>query len=223
MGASAFSMGALGILSLPTAIDPVNGFTDAFFGALAGMVVSFTVAAVLNYITYTDDTVKEKEASFNNSPAAVPGVSIDIYSPMDGKVIPLDKSKDPVYAGETLGKGVMIEPSASKVYAPFNGTVSMLFNTKHALGLTSDDGVELLIHVGIDTVKLAGKYFSSRVTQGQRITKGQLLLKFDKDKILDEGYKLETPIIVTNTGCYRDVRQAAVSNTRKGDKLIEIR
>lgn len=219
MGAKAFAMGAFGILALPSFIDPVNGITRAFWGSALGMVVSFVVAAALSYLTYTDDTMEEiatetKPVS-DNKPKQV-------CSPLNGEVVPLSQSKDSVHAQETLGKGALVIPSEGKVFAPFNGTAAMVYDTKHALGLISEDGVELLIHVGIDTVKLDGKYFTAHVKQDDKITKGQLLLEFDMEKLKAEGFELETPIIITNTPDYKSVTLVATSKIKNGAKLIEI-
>ncbi|WP_194843156.1 PTS sugar transporter subunit IIA, partial [Paenibacillus polymyxa] len=98
-----------------------------------------------------------------------------------------------------------IEPSEGKVVAPFDGKIVSLFPKKHAIGLLSDDGVEILIHIGLNTVKLNGKYFEAHVEEGQRITKGQTLITFDLEKIREEGYVTQTPVIVTNTYSYADV------------------
>lgn len=230
MGGKMFSMGALGVLGLPSSIDPVNGITNAFWGVVLGMLVAFVVSAALNYITYKDDTMEpaaegpkggKLPANAANSGAAARTKTV--LSPMNGTVIPLSKAKDPVHAQEALGKGVMVIPDDGKVYAPFNGTVAIVYDTRHALGLVSDDGVELLIHIGMDTVSLGGKYFKSHVVQDQKITTGQLLLEFDINKLREEGFELESPIIVTNTPEYQSVAQVSGDKVTKSAKLIEVK
>ncbi|MNJ62250.1 PTS system beta-glucoside-specific EIIBCA component [compost metagenome] len=138
-----------------------------------------------------------------------------VSSPLKGEIIPLKDVQDAAFAAEAMGKGIAIEPSEGKVVAPFDGVVVTLFPKKHAMGLMSDDGVEILIHVGLDTVKLNGKYFEALVKEGDRIAKGQALLTFDLDQIRAEGYVTQTPVIVTNTYSYSDV--SAESSQRHTD------
>ena len=125
--------------------------------------------------------------------------SAEVYLPINGRVITLEEVEDGVFSEKMLGEGVAVEPSEGKMYAPFDGIVQMVYDTKHALGLLSDSGVELLIHVGIDTVELAGKFFDVKVSNGQKIKKGELLMKIDLDGIKGMGYRTVTPIIITNT------------------------
>jgi glucose-specific phosphotransferase system IIA component len=128
-----------------------------------------------------------------------------IYNPIKGEILPLSASKDEVHASEMLGKGALIIPSEGKVYAPFDGKVDMIFDTKHALGLFSDEGIELLIHVGMNTVELKGKPFKAYVKQGDTIKKGQILLEFNIKKIQKAGYEIETPIVITNSDDYEKI------------------
>jgi PTS system D-glucosamine-specific IIC component len=122
-----------------------------------------------------------------------------------------------------LGNGVAIEPSDGKVFAPFDGEVEMVYDTKHAIGLVSKDGVELLIHVGIDTVKLGGKYFDVKVENGAKIHKGDLLMQADIKGIQSSGYPTVTPVIVTNTDDFSSVCPSEKTTGRIGDKIIEIK
>lgn len=230
IGGVHYAMGAFGVLCLPSTIHPQDGFGKAFWGTLAGLVVSFVVAAVLTFITYKDDTVVAEGPQNSELPAELDPVSSGttseikmVYSPMNGTAVSLSKSKDPVHAQEALGKGALVIPSEGKVYAPFNGRVAIVYDTKHAIGLISDDGVELLIHVGMDTVKLNGKYFTSYIGKDDRITTGQLLLEFDIDKLQAEGYELESPIIVTNTPDYQSILNVSGDIAKKGSNLLEVR
>jgi PTS system sucrose-specific IIC component len=143
-----------------------------------------------------------------------------VFAPAKGKAIPLSEVHDPTFASETLGKGMAIIPTEGKIYAPFDGTLDMLYDTMHALGLTSDDGIEVLIHVGIDTVKLNGKHFKAHAKSGDEVKKGQLLLEFDIDGIRADGYYVDTPVIITNTDEYKDVKM--VVNTEPGTPVLEI-
>ena len=111
-------------------------------------------------------------------------------------------------------------PSEGKVYAPFDGTVQTIFPTGHAVGLLSAEGTELLIHIGMDTVKLEGKYYTTHVQDGSEVKKGDLLIEFDREGILGEGYDITTPIIVTNTGDYAQVNAEAAGAVKAGDRVL---
>lgn len=159
------------------------------------------------YVFYRDD---HKEDNVTES------LSEEVNQPIEGKIIPLNQVEDDAFSQEVLGKGIAIIPSEGKVYAPFDGTVITLFPTKHAIGIVSDNGCEVLIHIGMNTVQLNGKYFTSHVQQGDKVKKGQLLVEFDIDHILQEGYNLETPVIITNTKDYSNIN----TNTNKDNVVL---
>ncbi len=148
-------------------------------------------------------------------------ISTEVYLPINGKVITLEEVQDGVFSEKMLGEGVAVEPSEGKVYAPFDGVVEMVYDTKHALGLLSDSGVELLIHVGIDTVELAGKFFDVKVSNGQTIKKDELLMKIDLDGIKGAGYRTVTPIIITNTDNYTSI-DIKVGDLKAGQEIIKL-
>lgn len=145
-----------------------------------------------------------------------------IGAALEGRVMPLSEIEDEVFKTEVLGKGLAIEPSRGEVTAPFDGTVLNIADTLHAIGLQSEDGVELLIHVGMDTVALNGEGYEAKVKEGQKIKKGQLLLTFDRKAIQDAGYKLTTPMVVTNTDDYHLVKQIAFGIVKPGDDVIKV-
>ena len=147
---------------------------------------------------------------------------IELYSHMNGTTVALENVEDEAFSTKVLGDGIAIEPTDGKLYAPCDGKVDMVFDTKHAINLVSKDGCEILLHVGIDTVKLAGKFFESHVSDGQEISKGDLLISFDIDGIKKAGYKTTTPMIVCNTDDYNSVEVIATGNTTVGQKIIEI-
>lgn len=128
-----------------------------------------------------------------------------VFSPMTGELVELSKVSDPTFGEGILGKGVAIIPTDGSVYAPFDGEVAFVANTKHALSLNSNEGIELLIHVGLDTVKLDGKFFDVKVANGQKFKKGDLLMVADIEEIKKEGYDVITPIVVCNTDAYKKV------------------
>ena len=145
-----------------------------------------------------------------------------VLSPLKGRVIPLKEISDPVFSQELMGKGIAIEPTEGKVVSPINGTVVMLFETNHAIGLKSDDGVEVLIHVGMDTVELKGKGFAAHVKNGDKVSVGDLLTEFDIDLIKEAGYSLVTPIVVTNTADYQSIDSTTTETVECGDGLLNL-
>lgn len=146
-----------------------------------------------------------------------------LYAPMTGKIIPIGEVEDEAFSTRALGDGIAIEPSEGKLYAPCNGEVSMLFQTKHAINIVSEGGAEILLHIGIDTVKLYGKYFEAHVKDGDKFKKGDLLISFDMEGIRREGYKLSTPMIVCNTTDYESVKAVAKGNVKHGDRVLELK
>ena len=146
-----------------------------------------------------------------------------VYSPLKGQAIPLSQVKDETFAGEVLGKGAAVVPEEGKVYAPFDGTVDTVFETKHAVGLTSRDGVEILIHVGLNTVELNGKFYETHVKEGDTVKAGQLLTSFSMEDIRKAGYDITTPVIVTNFDDYEEVKQEKTGAVKKLDKLLTVK
>lgn len=149
-------------------------------------------------------------------------VHANILAPISGTAVELSQVEDGVFSEGMLGQGAAIEPSEGKVYAPFDGEVNMVFDTKHALGLTSVDGIELLIHVGIDTVQLNGKYYNIHVKDGDKIKAGQLLAEFDMEGIKSDGYRTITPVIITNSDAYSSFNMKKTGFIHNGDEFISV-
>lgn len=147
----------------------------------------------------------------------------EIYAPIEGRVVLLEDMKDGVFSEKMVGDGVAIEPKTGIVTAPFAGTVSMVFDTKHALGFLSDSGLELLIHIGIDTVQLGGKYFDIKVQNGDKIKPGDVIGEFDMAGIKAAGYRLITPVVVTNIDDYAGIAELAKGDITAGEKLYEVK
>ena len=145
-----------------------------------------------------------------------------VYAPISGKVCELTTVGDGVFSEGILGKGAAIEPAEGKVFAPFDGEITMTADTAHALGITSKEGLELLIHVGIDTVELKGNHYSLKVKEGDNVKKGQLLLEFDKDSINKAGYKTITPVVVSNADDFGDISIAASGSVQHGGEFIKV-
>lgn len=144
-----------------------------------------------------------------------------IKAPVSGTAVKSAEIPDPTFSEEMLGKGLAIRPSEGKLYAPCDGTVTMVFRTKHAIGLTSDKGTEVLIHVGLDTVSLNGEPFIAHVNTGDKVSTGDLMLEFDLKKIEEAGLNTIIPIIITNSGEFQDISRTT-GNVAAGDVLIKL-
>lgn len=150
------------------------------------------------------------------------GQSQLLHAHMNGKVVPLEQVPDEAFSGKVLGDGCAIEPADGKLYAPCDGVIDTVFDTCHAVNMRSDQGAELLLHVGIDTVKLGGKYFTAHVQDGQQVKTGDLLLSFDADKIRQAGYRLTTPLIVCNSENYNKMEPLAYGIIRAGAAFLRL-
>ena len=200
----AYSFGVPNIF-FPAQMIPPGGIDFSVWGGLIGTGVAFILACVLTFFAGMPRSQAEQAI------VVAPAAENDILAPMSGSVLALDQVPDSTFASGLLGKGVAIIPAVGKVIAPFSGEVASLFQTKHAIGLLSDSGIELLIHVGIDTVKLDGVPFTAHVKEGDKVQAGDLLLEFDRQAILDAGYDLATPIIISNSDDYRSVEIVSAS------------
>ncbi len=145
-----------------------------------------------------------------------------IGSPVDGEIIPISQVKDDAFASEVMGKTVAIQPENGRVYAPADGVIAAVFETKHAIGMTADNGAEILIHVGIDTVELNGKYFTAHAVNGKRVKKGELLLEFDKEAIEKAGYDPVTPVILSNSMLFENLKKADPGKVKAGEMIMDL-
>ena len=232
-----FMVGGMGIFELPAMIEP-DGSWGNFIVALAGIGITMVIAFAATMILYKDKneetvaqtdegekkTVKADEKAEKETQEKPEKLfaQVEIASPMKGKVLKLESIKDDAFASAVLGKGAAVLPEEGKVYAPADGVISTLFPTLHALGMETDEGVELLIHIGLDTVQLNGEGFEAKVSQGDRVKKGQLLVTFDKEFIESKGYCMETPVIVTNTDDFLEVVEIGEGETVPGDGLLKV-
>lgn len=148
---------------------------------------------------------------------------ITVAAPMNGKCVSIKEVSDPTFSEEILGKGAAILPADGKVYAPADGTVTTMFPTGHAFGMTTDDGAELLVHVGLDTVALKGDGFHIVGQEGQKVKKGDLMIEVDLQKVKDAGYDVITPVVVCNSSDYAEVNQTAEGAVEAGDVILEIK
>ncbi len=210
----AISVGVLGTVAF---INP-NGDMNGFIIAIIATIISMIVAFLLTYFTFNEqntniDIPSNKKTTFVNRV---------IGSPLKGKIVKLENVEDASFSKGLLGKGVAILPTEGKLVAPCDGIVTTLFPTGHAIGITSDEGYQILIHVGTDTVQLNGQHFSKKIEQGARVKKGDVLVEFDIDAITQKGYRIITPIIITNTEEYLDVVETMSSNVDYFDQLITV-
>lgn len=169
------------------------------------------------------DKIEEKSQTEGAENTETNGKTITLYSHMNGTAVKLEDVEDEVFSQKILGEGAAVEPSEGKLYAPCDGKIDSVFDTKHAVNMVSDDGVEILLHIGIDTVKLGGQYFEAHVSDGQEVKKGDLLISFDMDKIKAAGYKVTTPLIIGNTDDYASVEPAAENSISAGDIILKIK
>lgn len=143
-------------------------------------------------------------------------------APAKGKAVPLSEVNDPTFADGILGKGAAVIPAEGKIYSPVDGTVGMLFETKHAVSLTTEYGAEILVHVGLDTVELKGKYYEGHVKAGDTVKAGDLLISFDIEQVKAAGYDVITPVLVCNTDDYASVDAVTGNDVVPGDTIIKI-
>ncbi|MFO6298824.1 PTS beta-glucoside transporter subunit IIABC [Rahnella selenatireducens] len=207
---TAYSFGFANIFTF-TQIIPPTGFDQTVTAAIAGTVFALAFAALATFFFGMNEEVKAGETADTVATASVqaPRGKTLVTSPIAGTCVALEDVKDPTFASGLLGKGVAIIPSAGRVVSPVNGTVVSLFKTHHAIGIESEDGAEILIHVGIDTVKLDGKFFTPHVAVDTVVKQGDLLLEFDTRSITEAGYDLTTPVLITNSDEYLDVIPAS--------------
>ena len=225
---------SIGIGGLPGILSIQPKYMIPFAGI---MLVAIIVPMVLTFFfrkaglfTKTEDDTELKEefaaqeeaefASHTATPTAL-AESAEVVSPLAGQVKPLSQATDPVFSSGVMGQGVVIEPSQGELVSPVNGTVTVLFPTKHAVGIVSEEGVEMLMHIGMDTVSLDGKGFEAHVEQGDKVVVGQQLISFDMDVIKEAGLVTETPVIITNQDDFQaDVEGDLPRDIKRGEVLM---
>lgn len=205
--------------------------TDTFVYFLIGITAAFVITAVLTYIfgfeeqvevgpsdSSKAETVQQQASSTSAADAQGTGIS----APVSGQVIPLQEVSDPVFSSGAMGDGVALIPEEGKIYAPVAGTVTSIAKSKHAIGITADDGFEILIHVGLNTVKLKGAPFELKVTEQQQVREGELLMEFDLEAIRQAGLELTTPVIVTNLNTFHRVETTAKRQVLYREPLLKL-
>lgn len=212
------------LISLVQFIDPNGG--SNFINALIVVAITVSVSFTLTWIFGFEDPANKEDDEETTEEVAVEKEEVIsssvVLSPIEGKAVSLKQVNDITFSEEIMGKGVAIIPTVGRAVSPVNGTVSALFETKHAIGLTADNGAEILIHIGLDTVKLGGKHFTSHVKTGDKVKAGDLLVEFDIKAIKEEGYETITPVLVTNTDSYNDVLALIDKDVKEKDELIKV-
>lgn len=211
------------LISLVQFIDPNGG--SNFINALIVVAITVSISFTLTWIFGFEDPANKEDDEETTEEVAVEKEEVIsssvVLSPIEGKAVSLKQVNDITFSEEIMGKGVAIIPTVGRAVSPVNGTVSALFETKHAIGLTADNGAEILIHIGLDTVKLGGKHFTSHVKAGDKVKAGDLLVEFDIKAIKEEGYETITPVLVTNTDSYNDVLALIDKDVKEKDELIK--
>ncbi len=221
-----YSGGSPGLMTLPSYIGG-DSLRDLYLACI-GAAIAFVISFVLSYILFKDgeESGEKQETAPKTEEAAGKSIlktgSATICAPLTGKAVALSEVSDPTFGEEILGKGAAVIPADGKVVSPVNGTVETVFDTLHAIGLKSEDGVEILVHIGLDTVKLNGKYFKAHVKNGDKVKVGTLLVEADLEGIKKEGYDVITPVIVSNSFDYGDVLAVTGQEVKAGDDLLKV-
>lgn len=195
-------------------IDPNDPGTANIIIAIIGVVFAMIISFILTFVMFKDETAEVETPKSGLNKRHV------MSSPMSGEVISIKEVKDEAFSQEVLGRGIGIRPSTGELVAPFDGKVVTLFPTKHAVGLVSDEGMEVLIHIGFNTVRLKGKHFEAFVQEGDTVQKGQRLVTFNIEEIEKAGFSVETPMIVTNTDSYLEIIETQESKVNAGEVLL---
>lgn len=213
----------LAAIGLYVGEDPKN-VINALIAAGIAFVATFAILWFIGFEDVPADTDGENAPApaQEKKPAAPTAGKSTVSSPIKGEMIPLSQVEDDVFSSEMMGKGMAVKPEEGKVYAPVNGKIASVFDTKHAICIEAENGAELLIHVGMDTVELGGKYFDVHVKEGDTIRTGDLLLDFDREAIEKSGYKTVTPVIVTNTDAFKEIVGGRPGKVQAGDPMMTL-
>lgn len=226
-----YAMGGMGIFLYPAYIDPATGSFHSVIhlaiGTVIAIVASFIIMMLLKVPTLytTVDSPVDGQATPATPEAKTVSASVKdetVKSPVTGQVVALADVEDKVFSSGAMGKGIAVEPAIGEITAPADAEVKILFPTKHAIGLVTEDGTELLIHIGMNTVELEGNHFTAYINQGDKVKAGQKLISFDTEAIRAEGYSLLTPVIVTNSNDYSDIQTTQSKEVTAQDDLIEV-
>ena len=217
MGVKCYQMAGMGVFAYPAYVNTATNDTRGMIISIVVSLVCVVAGFISELIFYKDDAIAKKDTK-----TTVSGQGEIIAAPIKGSLKQLGDIEDAAFSSGAMGKGIAIAPAEGKVFAPADGTITAFFATGHAIGLTTDKGAEIIIHVGMDTVKLDGKGFEPKVKQGDKVKKGDLLLEFDIDYITAQGYSVDTPVIITNTTKYDEVIPTEATIAAVGNTLITL-
>lgn len=206
-GVKAFSSSLVSLLTIPTFISTVDGVESNVTVAVIATGIAFVLAFVGTLILGFDEQTQDNQLENKHANAGEPITSArhTLKSPLTGKVLPLSEVPDQVFSSGVMGKGIAIDPELGELVAPADGEITTIFPTGHAVGITTTDGAEILIHIGMDTVELNGNGFEILVKQGDLVKAGDLLIRFDIEAIRAAGYSVITPVVITNTDAFADI------------------
>lgn len=241
LGTKMYMMGGMGVFVIPAAIGPKTGVDMSVYGLMIAMAVSFVLGFILQMAlgkksvdqAYDEKQAKTVQEVANQADAiakAAPSlasssdlnVSTELVSPLNGELLPLSEVKDEVFSSGAMGEGVAVEPSEGVLHAPADGKVVMTFPTGHAIGMKTNDGAEILMHIGMDTVNLQGHGFETLVAKGDEVKAGDELVKFDIDAIQSKGYVVTTPIVVTNSKDYDKITVVSQGKVKVGQEILDL-
>ncbi|WP_253214327.1 beta-glucoside-specific PTS transporter subunit IIABC [Tetragenococcus halophilus] len=232
MSVVGYRTGGLGVFSIFNTINPSGSLDMNFWNVIIGFTLCTVVGFVLQMMFPVpsidgngnegqSENIKSDEQGLASKEELQESAKEDIIaSPMQGQLVPMSEVSDEVFSSEALGKGVAIKPEIGEVRAPANGIISTLFPTGHAVGMTTDEGTEILIHIGLDTVELEGKYYEISAEQGQQVKAGDLLIKFDKEGVESENYDTITPVVITNSAEFQTIDVTEETQVTPGDYLL---
>ncbi len=218
-GVKAYMSGGMGVFGFTSFINNETKDISSMIWIFISVAVAMVIAFIITMATYKEEAPKTKVKEAGKLQSAGQGT---ILSPLKGEVKELSELTDRAFSSGVLGNGVAILPAEGKLISPVDGEIVSFFSTGHAIGLKSDFGAEMLIHIGMDTVKLEGRYFTKKAEQGDKVTKGQLLLEFDLEAIQGAGYSVLTPVVITNQEDYTDIVYETGKNVEYGEELITL-
>ncbi|KAF1305339.1 sucrose-specific PTS transporter subunit IIBC [Candidatus Enterococcus willemsii] len=230
-GVASVSIGLFHVLATALGAAGIIGFISvppqSYVGFFVSALISFIIAFVLTYVYGKKKMVEPTEAPMTAEtvqPTTVDSAVIEqVNSPVKGEAVALSTVNDPVFSSEMMGKGLAVKPAVGEIYAPVDGTLTVVYDTKHAYGIVSDEGVEILLHIGIDTVNLAGEHFTANKQNGDKVSKGDLLGTFDRQAIQEAGYDDTVMVIVTNTANYAEIVPVATDEVEVDTPILEIK
>lgn len=236
-----YMMGGMGIFAFPTFINPKTGITMGFWGVIIASIVGFILGFILQVLFGKNSVDEPEEAAAapvsvvnkiyddNEKKGAQPqqikinyNKATELNAPVSGNAVTLASIKDEVFASGAMGKGAAIEPNDNVIVAPADGKILMTFPTGHAIGLKTEDGAEVLIHIGMDTVELQGKGFETLVKKGEKVISGQPLIKFNLQLIKNAGYETTIPMVITNSRKYHEIKQVKEGAIKAGNELLQL-